>query len=303
MLGWNVLVTGGSGFIGGNLVKRLLECECHVTVFDQRTPNNNLYDPKEVDFVMGSLAEAEDLEKLENRCFDVIFHQGAIVDTTVTDEELVQAVNIDSFKYLIRLAKNSDATLVYASSAATYGHSLSPQRVGEGEFPMNLYGRSKLEMDRITREELVKDPFQNIIGLRYFNVYGRGESHKGNMASMIYQLSQQMEAGNRPRIFRDGSQSRDFVYIDDVVNANIQAALSHSRGIYNVGSGKSRTFNEVIACLNHVLGTNYETEYIENPYSSFFQKATCADIEDTKYELNYEPEYDLEDGIRDYMEL
>jgi ADP-L-glycero-D-manno-heptose 6-epimerase len=138
-----------------------------------------------------------------------------------------------------------------------------------------------------------------IVGLRYFNVYGPGEQHKGKFASMIHQLAKQMIAGKRPRIFAPGEQKRDFVYIDDVVQMNLLAAQSKETGVFNVGAGASGSFNDVVAQLNRVLKTDLPPEYFENPYD-FFQTLTEADLTQSRKVLGYAPKYDLAKGIDAY---
>jgi ADP-L-glycero-D-manno-heptose 6-epimerase len=139
-----------------------------------------------------------------------------------------------------------------------------------------------------------------IIGLRYFNVYGPGEGHKAKFASMIGQLARQMRAGKRPRIFYDGEQRRDFVYIDDVIAANYAAMQCPLTGVFNVGCGASYSFNKVVAQLNRVLKTDLPPEYFENPYS-FFQTWTEADLTQSRKVLKYDPKYDLARGIDAYF--
>lgn len=138
-----------------------------------------------------------------------------------------------------------------------------------------------------------------IVGLRYSNVYGPGEAHKGKLASMIYQLARQMREGNRPRIFTAGQQKRDFVYIDDVVQANMRALSARESGNYNAGAGRSWSFNEVVAELNRVLNTDLKPDYFDNPYS-FTQDWTETDQTLAREKLGYEPKYDLRCGIDAY---
>jgi ADP-L-glycero-D-manno-heptose 6-epimerase len=164
--------------------------------------------------------------------------------------------------------------------------------------PLNVYAFSKLAMERLAgkyREHLA----QPIVGLRYSNVYGPGEAHKGKFASMIYQLAKQMRSGKRPRIFRAGEQKRDFVYIDDVVQANLQGAQSRVSGNFNAGAGASWSFNEVIAQLNRVLGSKLQPEYFENPYS-FTQDWTQTDLTESTKQIGYVPQFDLTKGINAY---
>jgi ADP-L-glycero-D-manno-heptose 6-epimerase len=139
-----------------------------------------------------------------------------------------------------------------------------------------------------------------IVGLRYFNVYGPREAHKGVPASMVYHLSRQMKSGERPRIFKHGEQQRDFVYVQDIVEGSIRARAAKESGIYNLGSGHARSFNELIDVLNHSLGTDFKPEYIENPHAHY-QNYTQADLTQVRNNLGYEPRYPLETGVADYM--
>jgi ADP-L-glycero-D-manno-heptose 6-epimerase len=141
---------------------------------------------------------------------------------------------------------------------------------------------------------------KSIVGLRYSNVYGPGEAHKGKFASMIHQLAKQMRAGKRPRIFTAGQQKRDFVYIDDVVQVNEKAAKSAQSGIFNAGAGASWSFNEVVAELNRVLKTDLQPDYFDNPYG-FTQDWTETDLTQSRAVLSYEPKFDLKSGIDAYF--
>src|SRR5207245_5173085 len=127
-----------------------------------------------------------------------------------------------------------------------------------------------------------------IIGLRYFNVYGPREAHKGVPASMVYHLSKQMKAGQRPRIFKHGEQKRDFVYVKDIVDGSIRALDAESSGIYNLGSGQARSFNELVDVLNKCLVTNFQPDYIVNPHAHS-QNFTQADLTNLRSSLGYRP--------------
>jgi ADP-L-glycero-D-manno-heptose 6-epimerase len=140
-----------------------------------------------------------------------------------------------------------------------------------------------------------------IVGLRYSNVYGPGEAHKGKLASMIHQLARQMRAGKRPRIFSAGQQKRDFVYIDDAVQANLKAMHARESGVYNAGAGRSWSFNELVEELNRALGTKLKPDYFDNPYG-FTQDWTETDQTLAKQKLGYEPQFDLRRGIDAYQE-
>ncbi|GHV03435.1 ADP-L-glycero-D-manno-heptose-6-epimerase [Campylobacterota bacterium] len=296
-----VLITGGAGFIGSNLAFHLQENYplCRIVIFDAFVLGHfkNLRGFKG-EVISGDIANAEDLARLEKYKFDYIFHEAAISDTTVMDQKLVVKVNTNAFRDVLEFAKKQNAIIVYASSAGTYGNSPAPNSVGEGENPENIYGFSKLMMDHLAMR-FADENKMTIVGLRYFNVYGEREVYKGKIASMILQLGLQMLSGKKPKLFKWGEQKRDFVYIEDVVQANIRALSAKKSGVYNVGSGTAREYNEIFGNLTETLKCHIEVEYIDNPYS-FFQKHTEADIALTREFLGYEPRFGLEDGIKSY---
>ncbi len=293
-----LLVTGGSGFIGSRLALALEQEGHDVTVVDRSTTTGNART------VRGRTMEADisapgfwDSWKEKVDC---VFHEAACTDTTVTDETFMRRQNVDAFLALLQWAERSGTDVIYASSAAVYGAAPPPQRVGVAEHPLNAYGRSKLMEDEEVRRRISSTPIK-IIGLRYFNVYGPGEAQKKHMASMICRLAQAMHKGERPRIFADGEQRRDQIYVDDVVRANLLAleAPKERSGIYNVGTGRAVSFNAIIRELNDVLGTNLPPSYFENPYP-FYQNHTEADISQTTKMLGFSPQFDLASGIRAY---
>lgn len=166
--------------------------------------------------------------------------------------------------------------------------------------PANVYAFSKVHLDNLARKYAADHPAWRIVGVRYFNVYGPREAHKGAAASMIYQLYRQMKEGRRPRVFRAGEQKRDFVYVKDVVRMTIRAWSARRSTVYNCGSGQPFSFNEVIAELNRAMGSNLEAEYFENPYP-FYQPHTEADLTLARNDLDYHPEYPPARGIADYV--
>ncbi|MCX7989474.1 MAG: ADP-glyceromanno-heptose 6-epimerase [Aquificaceae bacterium] len=297
------LVTGGAGFIGSNLAKVLEKSyRCKVYVLEDFSSGHfkNLIG-FEGEVITGDLSDAELWRWLRERFrFDVVFHQGAVTDTTVQDQNRMMKVNAESMRYILDACLQWKAKLIYASSAGVYGNSPPPMREEEGLLPENIYGFSKLMMDRIALNFLQEHPEMRVVGLRYFNVYGPGEAYKGKTASMIYQLYRQMREGKRPRLFKWGEQKRDFVYVEDVVRANLLAFERDISGIFNIATGQARSFNEIVFILNQYLGTNYEVEYFDCPYE-FYQNYTQADISKARKELRYEPLYSLEEGIREYL--
>ena len=310
-----ILITGGAGFIGAQLAKEIINRfpEYEITIFDkfnnrERRENGNFkyfgdyknINELDVKIINGDLSNQNDVQRLLELDFDVVFHQGAISDTTVLDQEEVLKTNTISFEYFIDYCRINNKRLIYASSAGTYGNSISPNLIGSGETPENIYGFSKLQMDKITRKNLNQYNNLNIIGLRYFNVYGPGELYKRKTSSMILQLAKQAIEDKKVRLFKYGEQSRDFVYIKDVVNANI-LAMNAKSGIYNIGSGVSRSFNDIINILENYFNYKISIEYIDNPFD-FYQNNTCADLSLSTKFLNYYPKFDLEKGVFDYLD-
>lgn len=310
----NILITGGAGFIGSNLALYFNKYHprANIFIFD-KFRNNNVFENGNLsslghfenilnfngDIIIGDIANIEDLKKLDNYKFDYIFHQAAISDTTCLDQELVLKTNYSSFDYFINKSLKDSSILIYASSAAVYGSSKAPNIVGYGELPNNVYGYSKLLMDNKVRSLIKTNIDSKIIGLRYFNVYGKGELHKSKTASMILQLALQALRNKKVKLFEWGEQLRDFVYINDVIQANIKAIEAKHSGIYNVGYGVERSFNDIIKVLKTII-CDFEVEYIKNPYS-FYQNHTKADINSTTKDLFYYPRFSLELGIKDYI--
>jgi len=294
------LVTGGAGFIGSNIAFTLQNQGCDVTVVDDFSSGNF----KNLSGFKGDVIAANLFEELpEDDYFDAIIHEAAITDTKVMDQKLMMQINVEAFKNVLSYAADNEIKrVVYASSAATYGNGACPMNVSQTPAPENVYGFSKAIMDNVAREFANENQDMKIVGLRYFNVYGPGEYYKGKMASMMFQLYNQMKAGQNPKIFRAGEQERDFVYVKDVVKANLCALNAKDSCVVNVGTGHARNFNDVVKCLNHEMGTNLPPEYIENPYS-FYQMKTEADIAYSTEKIGYTPDFGLEEGIADYVKI
>ncbi len=310
-----ILITGGAGFIGSNLAFYFQEQfpQSHVVVFDKFRSeavfsNGNLQSFGHYknligfsgDVICGDLNSEKDLSALDDYNFDYIFHEAAISDTRVYDQEIIMQTNVNSFYYFLEKAKKDNAVLVYASSAATYGSMPSPQTVGK-ENPENPYGFSKYAMDQIAYRYMRENPSMKIVGLKYFNVYGAREFFKDKTSSTVIQFGHQILAGKAPRLFEGSDEIvRDFVYIKDVVQANIKACEAKKSGVYNVGTSKPRSFQDIADILQKELGTDYGTEYFPNPFTGY-QMHTQADISTSQEFLGYEPEWELEEGIKDYI--
>lgn len=308
----NILITGGAGFIGSNLALYFQKHhpQANVCVFDKfrddtyfpsGNPTSLGHFKNLLDFrgevIVGDITK--NLDKIKDRDFDYIFHQAAISDTTAMDQKLMLETNFEAFVNLYEIAKQKGAMLIYASSAGTYGNSPAPNSIGVGEVPENIYGYSKLQMDIFAHKVLEQDSDIPLIGLRYFNVYGEREFYKGKTASMILQLGLQALEHKKVRLFKHGEQLRDFVYIKDVIQANVKAIEARESGIYNVGAGEARSFNNIVEILKKHLG-DFEVEYIDNPYT-FYQNHTQADIALSEEFLSYTPRFSLEQGIESYI--
>lgn len=310
-----VLITGGAGFIGSNIAIYLQETypNSKIVIFDcfrnnDTFPNGNLQSYGHYqnlinfdgEIICGNINNQNDLKLLDKYNFDFIFHQAAISDTRVYDQEIIMKTNANAFNDILKLSLRNSATLVYASSAATYGSMPSPQTIGK-EKPENPYGFSKLIMDQMAKRHILKYPELSTVGLRFFNVYGPREFYKDKTASMVVQLGHQILNGRPPRLFEDSDKiKRDFIYITDVVEANIKACSAKKSGVYNVGTGKPRSFQDIADILQKNLGTNLGTEYFKNPFDGY-QIHTQADIKTSREFLDFHPKITLEDGIKSYI--
>jgi len=300
----NLLVTGGAGFIGSNLTLALQEKfpDARLTVIDDfRSGDFKNLAGYRGDFIAQNLATLDWREQFGDAKFNAIFHLASITDTTNHDQFEQVHDNVESFRRILNFARPTKTRIIYASSASTYGATTEASVESNSAAPANVYSFSKVIMDNLATRSAAESPDWIIIGLRYFNVYGPREAHKGVPASMVYHLAQQMKAGQRPRIFKHGEQKRDFVYVKDAVEGSIRALEASQSGIYNLGSGRARSFNELVHVLNKCLGTNFQPDYIDNPHLHY-QNFTKADLTKARSAFGHEPRFSLEEGVRDYMQ-
>ena len=310
-----ILITGGACFVGSNLAFYfqenfplsdiiIFDCFRNEEVFSNGNLKSFGHYKNLINFkgeiICGDINVQNDLKLLNSYEFDYIFHQAAISDTRVTDQKRIMETNVNSFYDLLEIAKKDRAVMVYASSAATYGSLPSPQTVGK-ENPENPYGYSKYIMDQIAFRYSKENPDLTIVGLRFFNVYGPREYFKNNTSSMVIQLGHQILDGKIPRLFKGSDQIfRDFIYIDDVLQAIIKSCDPKKNGTYNVGTGISRSFQDIVDILQKELGTDLGTEYFENPFSGY-QNHTQANIISTQKNLRFNANFSLEKGINNYI--
>jgi ADP-L-glycero-D-manno-heptose 6-epimerase len=285
-----LVVTGGAGFIGANLVKALnLRGRSDVVVVDDLQDGRkfrNLIDCEIADY----LDKDQFLTALRNGDFryagiQAVFHQGACSVTTEWDGRYMMENNFEYSKCLLHFCAEREIPFIYASSASVYGAGSVFGENRANEAPLNVYGYSKFLFDQYVR--LHGPALKNqIVGLRYFNVYGPRESHKGSMASVAFHLRGQLLESGRARLFEgcdgyaDGEQRRDFVYVEDVVAVNLWF-LDHpdARGVFNAGTGRSQTFNAVARAVLGHYGRG-EIEYIPFPdrLKGSYQSYTEADL-------------------------
>ncbi len=250
------VVTGACGFIGANLVKGLNERGISdIIAVDNLTQADKFRNLTDCD-IADYLDKSEFLELVESGQLEggieAILHEGACSDTMETDGRYMMANNYCYSLALLDFCQEQEIPLLYASSASVYGGGSIFSEDREFEAPLNVYGYSKFLFDQIVRRRLTSADSQ-IAGFRYFNVYGPREQHKGRMASVAFHHFNQYQASGKVKLFEghggyaDGEQRRDFVYVGDVVKVNMEFLESRVSGIYNLGTGRAQSFNELAA--------------------------------------------------------
>ena len=308
------IVTGGAGFIGSNIVKALNATSGEpVIVVDDLTDGHkfqNLADLAIADY----LDKDEFIERLEvdadflKNCRGVL-HQGACAVTTEWDGRYMMENNYAYSRELLHSCLASNVPFIYASSAAVYGGSRTFDESPANELPLNVYGYSKLLFDRYVHRVAAR-PESQVVGLRYFNVYGPREQHKGSMASVAFHFNNQVVADGEARLFEgsggygDGEQLRDFVYVDDVCNVNLWFLDNPGvSGVFNAGTGRAQSFNDV---ANAVIGWHGRGRiryipfppHLEGAYQSYTQ-ADLGNLREAGCDVEFRP---VETGVRDYLD-
>ncbi|QCJ48318.1 NAD(P)-dependent oxidoreductase [Haloprofundus sp. MHR1] len=291
-----VLVTGGAGFIGSNLANHLAVDNDVVAVDDLYlgTPEN-LTDA--VEFVEGSVLD-DDLPT----DVDVVFHLAALSSYAMHEENPRRGarVNVEGFVNTVDQARQDGCdTVVYASTSSIYGSRTEPSPESMAVEARTGYEASKLARERYA--EYFHNHYElSLAGMRFFSVYqgfGGAEEHKGQYANTVAQFAHKIANGERPELFGDGSQTRDFTHVDDIVRGLELAADHRLQGTYNLGTGESYDFNEMVAMINEVLGTDVEPEYVENPLDVYVHD-TMADASKMREETGWEPTIGFEEGVR-----
>lgn len=311
-----IVVTGAAGFIGSCLVGKL-NSEGYKDIivvddFSKKEKADNLYGKT----IKAKIGRKDFIQWLEDfgEEVDFIYHIGARTDTTEFDKSIFDELNVNYSKKIWKACVKHNIPLVYASSAATYGlgefgykddHTVIPKLK-----PLNPYGDSKNEFDKWVLEQKEFPPFW--AGLKFFNVYGPNEYHKGRMASVIFHAFNQIKASGAMKLFRshnpqykDGEQLRDFVYVKDVTNVCLFLMdKMPTSGIYNLGSGKARTFIDLTRNTFKAMGVEESISFIDTPADirDKYQYFTEADMSKLIEQGYSKPFYTLEEGVKDYVE-
>ena len=300
-----IVVTGGAGFIGSNIVKGLNEAgEEDILVVDNLSnaeKHLNLNSLSIADYI----DKDEFLQKLNKfKNVSAIFHQGACSSTTEQDGKYMMSNNYEYSKNLLNYSLENNIDFLYASSASVYGNGDAGfVEKREAEYPLNVYGFSKFAFDNYVRRVLPQVKSQ-VLGLRYFNVYGPQENHKGRMASVAFHLFHQLQETGKMKLFEgSGHFRRDFIHVADTVKINLHFYESKTSGIFNAGTGKARSFADIASTLQSLHGSG-EIESIPFPEDlrGKYQEFTEAGLEKLRA-AGYSKEFmSLEEGVQQYYE-
>ena len=296
----NVIVTGGCGFIGSNLVERLLEEGHRVTVFDNLS-TSNLKNIEGLDVKFFN----EPYEKIPFlvRDIDVIFHLGIPSSSPMYKREphlVGKAIN--EAITILEYARKNKCKIVYASTSSLYNGNPTPYKEDMPIYVTDYYTECRYAIERLA--ELYNSLFNvKSVGLRLFSVYGPKEKYKGEYANIVSQFLWLMERDEPPIIFGDGSQTRDFIYVKDVVEAFMLAAEKEfNYEIFNVGTGVAYSFNEVVDLINRLLGKNIKPIYKPNPIKNYVYH-TLADTTKAEKILGFKAKVSLEEGIKNLISM
>ncbi len=294
-----ILVTGGAGFIGSNIANALSEfTDNEIVALDDLSLGVASNLSTKVRFVKGSVKDPQLLQELCKGC-DFVFHDAAKSSSPMFKENPSHGVDVNAIGFMNVMEsakKNNVRKVIYASSSSLY--SGSPMPFNEHQF---ISPRSFYEASFYCREVLARSYYLEwgvkSIGLRYFSVYGPNEGHKGKFANNITQFIWDVMAGKRPLVYGDGTQTRDFTHVSDVVRANVLAMESGiDYGIYNVGTGVQTSFSSVVRAINEALGSDITPIYLANPIKNYVQD-TLADTTLARSALDFEAKCRLAEGI------
>jgi ADP-L-glycero-D-manno-heptose 6-epimerase len=308
-----IIVTGGAGFVGSNLVHALNQRgHSDIVVVDDLKDGS-----KFVNFADAEIADYRDKDAFLAQVHggaslghvEAVFHNGACSDTTEWDGQYMMSVNYEYSKALLEYCLARNIPYIYASSAAIYGGGKVFKEERQYEAPLNLYGYSKFLFDQYVRRRMQAGLKSQVVGFRYFNVYGPREQHKGKMASTAFHFNNQIRETGKCRLFegsggyKDGEQRRDFIHVDDVCAVNLWF-WEHPKasGIFNLGTGKSQTFNDVANAVIKHYGKG-KKEYIPFPkeLKGRYQSFTEADMGALRAAGCDHKFMTVEEGVKKYM--
>ncbi len=309
-----IIVTGGAGMIGSNIVKALNEKGINdILVVDHLKDGKkfkNLVDLDITDYMdrddfLAQVMAGDDFGQI-----DAVFHEGACSATTEWDGKYMMLNNYEYSKELLHYCLEREIPFLYASSAATYGDTDTFKEEKQYEGALNVYGYSKQQFDNYVRRVWLDaqehgETLSQITGFRYFNVYGPREQHKGSMASVAFHLNNQMKAGENPKLFEgSGHFKRDFVYVGDVAAVNLWFLESGKSGIFNLGTGQAESFNEVAKAVIVHYGRG-EIENIPFPehLKGAYQEYTQADLTNLRAVGCEHPFKTVAEGVKEYLEI
>lgn len=298
-----IVVTGGAGFIGSNLT-RTLASDNETIVIDNLSTGyleniQDLIDNNKIEFINGSITDLDFLQEVFKNV-DFVFHQAAIpsVPRSIKDPIRTNYGNINgTLNVLVAARDNNVKKVIYASSSSIYGDTPSlPKKEEMKPCPLSPYAVSKLTAENYCQV------FTNVynlstVSLRYFNVYGPRQDPTGDYAAVIPKFITNITNDKSPVIFGDGEQSRDFTFVDDVVQANIKAAESTACGVFNIAGGKRITINSLAELVMEIIGKNLEIVY-DNPRPGDI-KHSLADISKARNHFSYKPEFDIKNGLKE----
>ncbi|MGI0013428.1 MAG: NAD-dependent epimerase/dehydratase family protein, partial [Nitrososphaera sp.] len=259
---------------------------------------------RNVEFVQGSVMDYDLVLELTKGC-EYVFHQAAKSSSPMFKPDPREGVNVNvgGFMNVMESAKrNAVKKVIFASSSSIYNGLTTPFKESQQVIPRSFYETSFYCREVVARSYFLENDVSSI-GLRYFSVYGPNELHKKIFANNISQFLWDISKGKRPVIYGDGSQTRDFTYVEDVIQANILAMRSDKQfGLYNIGTGTETSFNDVLGIINRALGTSIDAIYQTNPIKNYVYR-TLADISLARKELGYKPKWDVPEGVKSLIEL